>query len=182
MNTTAITTPDVPLGGRHPGEPEVAGSEGAETLSISIDAVGLAAARNAVASAAHLNGLERSAIDRFVLAVNEIMTNVIAHGGGQGRLRLWPDDGWLRCRVTDEGPGMPSGFRAPTLPPILSTGGRGLWLAYQLCHLDIRSGEHGTTVDLSTPMSDVAVSDVAVSGVAVSGVAMADASVSLAAS
>jgi signal transduction histidine kinase len=48
-------------------------------------------------------------LDVFVLAVHEVTGNAVQHGGGRGRARLWYADGALRCRVTDDGPGLTGG-------------------------------------------------------------------------
>ncbi|MEV4539679.1 ATP-binding protein [Asanoa sp. NPDC049518] len=85
--------------------------------------------------------------DDFVLAVNEIMANVVRHGGGTGRLRLWRD-GDLVCQVTDNGPGFDvdpilNGERPRPAP----TGGMGLWLVRQTTDkLTIQTGSTGTTI------------------------------------
>jgi anti-sigma regulatory factor (Ser/Thr protein kinase) len=66
----------------------------------------LAAARDAIRGHADAAGLGRPAVDRFVLAVNEAMSNAIEHAGGLGVLRLWLDPVHLVCEVTDYGPGL----------------------------------------------------------------------------
>ena len=43
-------------------------------------------------------------VDGRVLAVNEVMTNVVRHGGGIGQLRLWLGRE-LRCQIIDHGSG-----------------------------------------------------------------------------
>lgn len=62
--------------------------------------------RHSVTSCAHATGLAGQRLDDFVLAVNELITNAVRHGGGQGRLRLWRRGGDLVCEVADHGQGI----------------------------------------------------------------------------
>ncbi|WP_113702778.1 ATP-binding protein [Nonomuraea lactucae] len=90
--------------------------------------------RRAVTACAAGEGLGGRRLEDFVLAVNEITTNAVLHGGGGGRLRLWSQAGRLWCEVTDEGPGLPPGWMgAERTPSRYDTGGRGLWLTRLLC-------------------------------------------------
>jgi serine/threonine-protein kinase RsbW len=86
----------------------------------------------------------------FVVAVNEIMTNAIHHGGGRGELHIAPVGDCLHAQVVDHGPGMPADRIAPETKPAANIrSGRGLWLTRQLCEVvDIRSAATGTTVTL----------------------------------
>ena len=69
-----------------------------------------------------------------MLAVNEVITNVVLHAGGQGRIVLWLAGGSAWCTVTDSGPGIPARYLSrPEVPGAFEVGGRGIWLAYQLC-------------------------------------------------
>jgi hypothetical protein len=64
-------------------------------------------------------------------------------------LRLWEQDDRLVCEVQDAGRVEDPlvGRRPPSLGAV---GGRGVWLAHQLCDLvQLRSGPAGTTVRLS---------------------------------
>ncbi|NUW39800.1 ATP-binding protein [Nonomuraea rhodomycinica] len=108
--------------------------------------------RRAVAQFAAAEGLAGRRLEDFVLAVNEITTNAVLHGGGSGRLRLWSLDGRLWCEVTDEGPGLPPGWMgSERTPSRYDTGGRGLWLTRLLCdHVTIVSTPAGTSVTFST--------------------------------
>jgi len=81
-----------------------------------------------------------------VVAVNELLTNAVRHGGGAGQVTLWQADENVVCEVTDRGTGLHGRDQhrrpAPDVP-----GGRGLWLAGELTdELTIKSGEEGTTV------------------------------------
>ncbi len=93
-------------------------------------------------------GLPRPAADAMMMAVNEIATNTIRHGGGQGELRVWSEGSSLVCEVSDQGHIISP--LAGRLPPTLdSSSPGGLWLANQLCDLvQISSSAGGTVVRL----------------------------------
>ena len=95
-------------------------------------------------------GLVGDRLQGFVLAVNEIITNVVLHAGGHGRLVLWLTGGSAWCTVTDSGPGIPARYlSAPEIPEAYEVGGRGIWLAYQLCdEVTVATGPIGTTIGL----------------------------------
>jgi anti-sigma regulatory factor (Ser/Thr protein kinase) len=86
----------------------------------------------------------------FVLAVNEVITNVVLHAGGHGRIVVWLTAGSAWCTVTDSGPGIPEQFRQPPeVPEAFEVGGRGIWLAHQLCdEVTMATGPIGTTIGL----------------------------------
>jgi anti-sigma regulatory factor (Ser/Thr protein kinase) len=119
-----------------------------------VDLCGLGNLRRTLISLARAHGVQQHVTDRLVLAVNEIASNAIIHGGGSGHLELWVEAGYLHCQVTDHGPGMPAGYEIPQWQSASATSGRGLWLAAQFCHLEIRTGAQGTTVDLSVRIPD----------------------------
>lgn len=107
--------------------------------------------RHAVASFVEASGLSGQRLDDFVLAVNELLTNAVRHGGGQGRVRLWRDNGTMRCEVSDAGGGIASerlDDRSRPAPDV--AGGWGLWLAKRLTDdMLVRTGPEGTTVEIS---------------------------------
>lgn len=78
------------------------------------------------AAAAERAGMDQLGIADLVTATSELAANSVMHGGGSGTLRLRPG--------------------------IRQEGGRGLWLANQLCDLvQIRSGARGTTCGCTWP-------------------------------
>jgi serine/threonine-protein kinase RsbW len=119
-------------------------------LKRAFDGRQLTSLRHAVTSYAAACGLADERLEDFVLSVNEIMMNVVRHGGGSGSLELRLADHHLTCWITDDGPGIPAHFmHNPPLPPIHVQGGRGLWVSRQLCDkMIVTTGETGTTVEL----------------------------------
>ena len=102
--------------------------------------------RDLVTERAEEAGFDRETTDALVLAVNEIATNSIRHGGGSGLIRTWDDGGFLLFQVEDGGriDAPLAGRRQPVLD---EPGGRGLWLANQLCDLvQVRTFENGNVV------------------------------------
>jgi anti-sigma regulatory factor (Ser/Thr protein kinase) len=95
-------------------------------------------------------GVDSDRLNGFVLAVNEVITNVVLHAGGGGRIIVWLTAGSAWCTVTDSGPGIPEQFhRPPEVPGAFETGGRGIWLAHQLCdEVTMATGPIGTTIGL----------------------------------
>ncbi len=106
--------------------------------------------RRAVAARARTVGLVGDRLEDFVLAVNELATNAVRHGGGSGRLTLRRVDDTLICEVTDRGGGLPDGAGAVVGPPASDhPGGRGLFLAHQLTEtLLLTSGATGLTASV----------------------------------
>ncbi len=97
-------------------------------------------------------GLAEDRAEEFVLAINEIATNSLLHGGGLGSLFLWSTPDALVAEIRDRGhiTDPLAGRKRPTT----EQGGRGLWLANQLCDLvQIRSTATGITVRLHTRRS-----------------------------
>jgi anti-sigma regulatory factor (Ser/Thr protein kinase) len=95
-------------------------------------------------------GLGGDRLQGFVLAINEVITNVVLHAGGHGRIVVGVADGWLWCTVTDSGPGIPQHYLSPPdVPEAFEVGGRGIWLAYRLCdEVTMATGPIGTTISL----------------------------------
>lgn len=104
----------------------------------------LAEVRGFVAERAGQTGVPGDRAADLIVAVNELASNSIRHGGGEGTLAVWDEPDSLVCEVRDRGriESALTGRRRPA-PDELS--GRGLWLVHELCDLvQIRSGEDGT--------------------------------------
>jgi anti-sigma regulatory factor (Ser/Thr protein kinase) len=113
------------------------------------DFIGL---RHAVA--AELAGLSapRDLVEDFLLAVDEMTSNAVRHGGPPVSLDLWVGDDRIVCSIRDRGPGFDDPFAGygPAHGEDLSRGGMGLWLARQLCdHVDISADDDGVQVRLT---------------------------------
>jgi len=108
----------------------------------------LGTVRQAVSGLAPSFGLEARRNEDLVLAVCEVATNSVQHATGGGCVAIWRDEGDLVCEVHDFGR-IEDPLVGRERPAVQQAGGRGLWIANQLCDLvQIRSGEDGTYVRL----------------------------------
>ncbi|MEV5690412.1 ATP-binding protein [Micromonospora globbae] len=125
--------------------------EPALLLAEAFDRARVTEVRHTVTSCARTAGLHGQRLDDFVLAVNELITNAVRHGGGRGALRLWRRDGRLVCEVADEGLGISTQRLDDRARPAPDTaGGWGLWLARQLSDtMEVTSGATGTVVRIT---------------------------------
>jgi anti-sigma regulatory factor (Ser/Thr protein kinase) len=104
--------------------------------------------RGAVAARGNAAGLSPERTMDLVLAASELAANSVRHGGGRGTSRLWREPGELFFEVSDAGR-IEQPLVGRLQPTPIQEGGRGLWMANQLCDLvRIRSGADGTTVRL----------------------------------
>lgn len=128
---------DEPLPPAPPGADEVA-----------FDGTSIEVARHFVAAHPLVAALAGGRAPDFVVAVNEVMSNSVQHGGGFGVLRLWGEADGLVCEVCDSGQ-MSWALAGRVAPPADSFHGRGLWMANQLCDLvQLRSFPGGNVVRL----------------------------------
>jgi anti-sigma regulatory factor (Ser/Thr protein kinase) len=91
-------------------------------------------------------------VQDFLLAVDEMTSNALRHGGRPIDLRLWIGTERIVCTIGDRGTGWDDPFAGygPAHGEDLSRGGMGLWLARQLCdHVDITTGPDGALVRLT---------------------------------
>ncbi|MCX5387038.1 sensor histidine kinase [Streptomyces sp. NBC_00083] len=109
----------------------------------------LSAIRSKVSQCATDAGVPDDRLPKLAVAVTEIATNSIRHGGGQGTLRTWAEPATFLCEFRDGGY-ISDVMAGRTRPKADQLGGRGLWLAHQLCDLvEIRSTpDQGTTIRL----------------------------------
>jgi anti-sigma regulatory factor (Ser/Thr protein kinase) len=156
------THPVVTLGERTEPSPRYHGLDGVEQLmsaelpdppadatELQFDSGSLERLRAFVAECAAQRGVDLSRRVQLVVAVNEVAANSVKHGGGRGVFRLWTEqrrrivcEVWDRGRITDS-------LADRRIPPADKPGGRGLWIANQLCDLvQVRSAARGTTVRL----------------------------------
>lgn len=105
-------------------------------------------ARDFVRGWARESGVDVERAEDLLLAVSEVATNSVRHGGGRGTLRVWREHEAVVCECTDQGrieePMV--GRRRPARGQV---GEWGLWVANQICDLvQIRSSPAGSTVRL----------------------------------
>ena len=119
----------------------------APMLDQTFDGDDLVALRAAVAAMARHLGAGERRVEDLVLIAHELSSNVVRHGGGHGRLRLWRDDTGVVCQVSDNGPGLTDAeTRGAELPAAQTPGGRGLWIARRLAAVRIETGPDGTVI------------------------------------
>jgi len=114
----------------------------------------LSEVRDRVTRVARRAGMDRRGVADLVIATSELAANSVMHGGGTGTLRLWREGRAMLVEVEDRGR-IEDPLVGRRRPVISQEGGRGLWLANQLCDLvQIRSGERGTVVRLHVLVGD----------------------------
>ncbi|WP_329214505.1 anti-sigma factor RsbA family regulatory protein [Streptomyces sp. NBC_01485] len=106
----------------------------------------LSAARAFAVGAAGRLGLAGQRLADAELAVAELTTNSVVHGGGRGTLAVWAEAGQVVCEVRDAGrlADPLAGRRPPVRGQI---GGRGLMLVHYVADLvRLHTADDGTTV------------------------------------
>jgi anti-sigma regulatory factor (Ser/Thr protein kinase) len=119
-----------------------------QVRELNFDGRSFVGVRRLVARHAAAAGLDEAPLRDLVLAADELATNSVRHGGGSGTLRAWVDHDTVVCEVIDRGHIVDPlvGQRRPHPTDI---GGRGLWMANQLCDLvQIRSTPGKTVIRL----------------------------------
>jgi anti-sigma regulatory factor (Ser/Thr protein kinase) len=118
------------------------------SIEFAFDGTTYAETRALAAGLAAGGGLADEQIYDLGLAVTELATNAVRHGGGSGVLRVWAEGPAMVCEVSDSGPGLADplgGYLQPR--PGTSVGGWGLWLVRRVADLaEVRTGKGGTTV------------------------------------
>ena len=110
----------------------------------------LAGVRHLVKMRAEAAGLPVARAGDLVLAVNEVTTNSIRHGGGGGLVRIWQAADALICEVADAGR-IADPLAGRRRPVSGQSGGHGLWLCNQICDLvQLRTFATGSVVRLHT--------------------------------
>jgi anti-sigma regulatory factor (Ser/Thr protein kinase) len=113
------------------------------------DRTKLADVRRRVERVAERAGLPAPDTADLVIAASELAANSVAHGGGSGTLRTWQDDGGRLLVEFEDSGSIEEPLAGRLRPEPTQEGGRGLWLANQLCDLvQIRSRPGRTTVRL----------------------------------
>jgi len=105
--------------------------------------------------------------DRLTLALSELLDNSVRYGGAGARVRVATerDDGQVRLRVADDGPGIPDTERivaddSATITQLEHGSGLGLWVVKWVCEscggrLSFEESPlGGAAVVLSLPLAD----------------------------
>jgi anti-sigma regulatory factor (Ser/Thr protein kinase) len=82
-----------------------------------------------------LGKVEDGLVADVLLVLDEAVSNAIRHGSGGGEpveVTVDSDGGWVEMSVCDGGPTPRLPHLPAEPPPVLHTGGRGLWLILQL--------------------------------------------------
>jgi anti-sigma regulatory factor (Ser/Thr protein kinase) len=118
-------------------------------LTLEFELSSVTRVRHLVTESARDAGLKGAALEDFVLAVHEALTNAVRHGLPPRGIAMWTESGLLICEVSDRGPGIPAKALDLDYPSTrFDFGGRGLWLMNRLAHRDVRTGPDGTTLRL----------------------------------
>jgi len=121
---------------------------GVEVDELAFDATGLPGVRERVRHHAADARLSPRRARDLVLAVSEVATNSVLHGGGSGVLQAWVQGGALVHQVSDAGH-VTDALAGRHVPTPDQLGGRGLWLVNEVCDLvQLRSSPDGTVVRL----------------------------------
>lgn len=127
---------------------------GAAAATLNFQVADLREVRRLASEQAELAGIGEQRTADLVLALSEVATNSVLHGGGEGALAIWNEDGALVCDVRDTGR-INDPLVGRARPSSSQIGSRGLWIANQLCDLlQIRSGKTGTQVRLRMEVED----------------------------
>ncbi len=118
----------------------------ADAYEVAFDRDALGAVRAFLSELAVDAGIASQRREDLLLAVNELATNSIRHGGGRGVLRTWTDADGLVCEVSDTGR-IEAPLTGRMRPAAGGMSGYGLWLVNQVCDLvQVRASEAGSLV------------------------------------
>ena len=120
-----------------------------DAITIVLSAQRLHDARTSVGHVAAASGMSEERTQDLLLAVTEVGVNSLTHGRGAPVLSVWTRGDVVLCQVTDAGQFVVPVPMGRQHPPVDAEGGRGLWLAHQLCDLvQVRVMPSGTLVRL----------------------------------
>ncbi|NKE63240.1 sensor histidine kinase [Lentzea sp. PSKA42] len=99
-------------------------------------------------------GLARDRVDDFALAVNELATNSVRHGGGESTVRVWAESESIVCQVNDNGH-ITDVLAGRTPVHANDPGGRGLLLVNRLADLvRTQTTSSGTAIQVRFDLGD----------------------------
>ncbi|MEV6236522.1 anti-sigma factor RsbA family regulatory protein [Lentzea sp. NPDC051838] len=106
----------------------------ADAVSTSVGAGAMAAVRAFAREQAIRHGLTSDRVEDFALAVTELATNSVRHGGGESTVRVWTESESIVCQVNDNGH-ITDVLAGRTPVHANDPGGRGLLLVNRLADL-----------------------------------------------
>jgi anti-sigma regulatory factor (Ser/Thr protein kinase) len=130
---------DFPQPPRRPAPPDA--------LRLEFGAAEIPAVRQATLRWARAAGLDEENAQEFLIAVYEIVSNAVEHGGGRGIAQLWSDGTHLLSEVWSARP-IPDPLGGYRPPGTAQERGRGLWLARQICEQVTIYNDDGGIVQL----------------------------------
>lgn len=105
-----------------------------DAATTSVGAGAMAAVRSFAREQATKSGLAPDRVDDFALAVTELATNSVRHGGGESTVRVWTESESIVCQVNDNGH-ITDVLAGRTPVHANDPGGRGLLLVNRLADL-----------------------------------------------
>jgi anti-sigma regulatory factor (Ser/Thr protein kinase) len=125
-------------------EPLEAADPTTSALDVTAD---LGRVRRFVRSTVARAGLRGERAADLALAVHELAANALRHGRMPVELRIWSARDAVVAEIADSGGGLRDRFAGHLEPEPAAPGGRGLWMARQLCDVvEVRSTDAGTVV------------------------------------
>ncbi|WP_170322371.1 ATP-binding protein [Acrocarpospora macrocephala] len=122
-------------------------------LSLEFEHGAITQIRHLVQRSAATAGLTGAALDDYVLAVHEAVTNAVKYGNRPRSISIWEESGAFFSEVRDSGPGIPyQTLTSNDLAERSPFGGRGLWLMRHLTRTTIQTGPDGTTIRLAASL------------------------------
>jgi anti-sigma regulatory factor (Ser/Thr protein kinase) len=120
---------------------------GAAALSVDSD---LRQLRRLLRGEAERAGLDGDKADDVLLAVTELVTNLIRHSSGVGELLAWGEDGRFACELRDASGSRPPALAGYTALEVGQEGGWGLALVRQLADLvQVSGADAGSAIRLT---------------------------------
>jgi anti-sigma regulatory factor (Ser/Thr protein kinase) len=110
-----------------------------------------ATVRAAIVGLAQSTEVGADDVSGLLVAATEAVGNAVIHGRAPVAVNLWTARRRILVAVTDQGPGpsLPFAGLIPATDPDSAVGGRGLWLAHQLCsYVTLQCEPHQYTIRL----------------------------------
>ncbi|MGW6448275.1 anti-sigma factor RsbA family regulatory protein [Lentzea sp. NPDC055074] len=125
-----------------------------DAASTSVGAGAMAAVRAFAREQAVKLGLTHGRVDDFALAVTELATNSVRHGGGESTVRVWAESRSIVCQVNDNGH-ITDVLAGRTPVHANEPGGRGLLLVNRLADLvRTQTTSNGTAIQVRFDLTD----------------------------